>query len=406
MAKQGRAADALAIAAYSSFVGGTVATIGLTLFAPLLAMGAIYFGPSEYFALYLMALATIGGVMGANPAKTLLSGVFGLMIATVGIDPTTSVPRFTFGFYELYDGIYFVIMMVGLFAISEFLLYLETAHNPTPAEPINKVTASWRELWSMAASLRGSFWGFVVGVLPGAGASLGSYLAYVFEKRASNKNDTFGKGDPRGIAAPEAGNNAAANGALVPMLTLGVPGSGTTAVLLAMLISLNIQPGPLLFERQPDIVWGLIASLYIGNFMLLVLNVPMVGMFASMLRTPSWVLMPMVVIVSFAGVYSINHSLFDIIMMTLFGLGGYVLRKMNISLVPMVLGALLGEPMEMNLRRALGVSNGDWSILLSSPLSIGLNVITVVILAAAFYLEFRRLRSERRERLAAAMADE
>ena len=390
MAQKGRAADALAIAAYSSFVGGTLATIGLTLFAPMLAKAAIYFGPAEYFALYLMALATIGGVMGVNPAKTLLSGALGLVIATVGIDPSTSTPRYTFGFFELFDGIHFIVMMVGLFAISELLIYLETSHNPVKVERIYKVTASWRELWSMPASLRGSFWGFVSGILPGAGASLGSYLAYVFEKRYSNKDDTFGKGDPRGIAAPEAGNNAAAGGAMIPMLTLGVPGSGTTAVLLAMLIGLNIQPGPLLFERQPDVVWGLIASLYIGNVILLLLNVPLVGLFARALMTPSWVLMPVIVIVSFAGVYGISHSTFDLMLMTLFGIGGYILRKLDISLVPMVLGALLGGDMETNLRRALSISNGDWMVLIGSPLAFALNVITVTMLVVAFYFEFRR----------------
>jgi putative tricarboxylic transport membrane protein len=402
MARKGRAADALAISAVSSFIGGTLATIGLTLFAPFLAKVAIYFGPAEYFALYVLAMATIGGVTGANPVKTLTAALIGLVLSTVGIDPSTGVPRYTFDVYKLYDGIDFVVALVGLFAISEFLVYLETAHAPTRAMPIGRITSPLRELMSMAASLRGSVLGFIAGVLPGAGASLGSFLAYALEKRYSDRNGTFGKGDPRGIAAPEAGNNAAAGGALVPMLTLGVPGSGTTAVLLGMLISLNITPGPLLFEKQPEVVWGLIASLYIGNVMLLVLNIPLVGVFARILTTPSWIMMPMVVVVSFVGVYSINHSAFDLVLMTGFGVIGYVLRKMDFSLVPVVLGLLLGTPMEQNLRRALSASDGEWSILVASPLSVILYLVTATMLGLAVFFEVRRLARQRRERRLAA----
>ena len=221
----------------------------------------------------------------------------------------------------------------------------------------------------MGAAFRGSFIGFVSGILPGAGASQGAFMAYVFERRYSNKNDTFGKGDPRGLAAPEAGDNAAAGGALIPMLTLGIPGSGTTAVMLALLISLNIQPGPLLFERQPDMVWGLIASLYIANIVLLVMNIPLVGLFTRMLAMPQWVLMPFIIMVSFLGVYSISHSTFDLLVMVGFGVLGYVFRKLDISLIPLVLGMLLGADMENNLRRALSISNGDFWYLLQSPIA-------------------------------------
>jgi len=394
MARKGLAADALAVATLSSFIGGTLATIGLTVFAPFLVQFAIYFGPAEYLALYVLALSTIGGLTGINPAKTLLSAMLGLVIATVGIDASTSVPRYTFGIFKLYDGVNFIVAMVGLFAICEFLVYLETSHKAARIIPVGRMTMSWRELCSWPASLRGSLLGFIAGVLPGAGASLGSYIAYVFEKRLSDRNGTFGYGDPRGVAAPEAGNNAAAGGALIPMLTLGVPGSGTTAVLLAMLISLNITPGPLLFERQPDLVWGLIASLYIANVMLLVLNLPLVGIFTKILSTPPWVLMPMVIIVCFAGVYSINHSAFDILLMTGFGAFGYILRKMGVSLVPMVLGVLLGGPIEMNLRRALSIGSGDWTILISKPLPVILYLTAFLLLAVAFVLDFRRAGKE------------
>jgi putative tricarboxylic transport membrane protein len=397
MARDGRAASALAISGVASFVGATLATIGLTLFAPLLAKFAIYFGPAEYFALYLLAFATIGGVTGANPAKSLLAAALGLALGCVGIDPGTGIPRYTFGSFKLYDGIDFIVAIVGLFAISEFLLFLEHPISLRDARvAVGRIGVVFKELRQTGgAMLRGSFVGFIAGVLPGAGASLGSFLAYVTEQKVSDRHGTFGKGDPRGVAAPEAGNNAAAGGALVPMLTLGVPGSGTTAVMLAMLITLNITPGPLLFEKQPDLVWGLIAALYLANLVLLVLNLPLVGIFTRLLALPYWLLMPLVVMVSFVGVYSINHSAFDLYLMIGFGVFGYILRKLEISLVPVVLGLLLGSDMELNLRRALSLSGGDWGILISSWIAIGIYIATAALLAIAVVVAVRKRRSAR-----------
>ncbi|MDF1585674.1 tripartite tricarboxylate transporter permease [Marinimicrococcus flavescens] len=395
MARSGRAASALAVSGVASFVGGTLATVGLTLFAPILARAAIHFGPAEYFALYVLAFATIGGITGANPAKTLLAAMIGLAIGTVGLDPATGIPRFTFDSYHLYDGVDFIVAIVGLFAISEFLIFLERpAGTHQPRVEIGSMRGAYRDVRrSFGAMLRNSVVGFIAGVLPGAGASLGSFLAYVFERRISNRNDTFGKGDPRGVAAPEAGNNAAAGGALVPMLTLGVPGSGTTAVMLAMLITLNITPGPLLFEKQAELVWGLIAALYLANVVLVILNLPLVGIFTRLLALPYWLLMPIVVMASFVGVYSISHSPFDLYMMIGFGVFGYVLRKLEISLVPVVLGLLLGEAMEFNLRRALSISNGDWTYLVSSPIANTIYVATAVLLAIAVAMALRRERT-------------
>ncbi|UEM24251.1 tripartite tricarboxylate transporter permease (plasmid) [Skermanella mucosa] len=392
MAKSGRASEALAISAVASFVGATLATIGLTLFSPLLAGAAIHFGPTEYFALYVMAFATIGGITGANPAKTLIAAFLGLLLATVGLDPASGVQRFTLGQFELYDGFDPIVAIVGLFAISEVLIFLETSHEPTAAMPrVGRVLPRLNDIRiSLGAMMRGSLIGFVAGVLPGAGASLGAFLSYIAEKRISDKDGTFGKGDPRGVAAPEAGNNAAAGGALIPMLTLGVPGSGTTAVMLALLISLNITPGPLLFERQPDIVWGLIAALYVANVVLLALNLPLVGMFTRMLLLPTWVLMPLVVMVSFVGVYSISHSSFDLMVMIGFGLLGFALRKLDISLVPIVLGLLLGADMENSFRRALSISDGDVGILFQSPISLALYGVTAVMLAIAIGFAVRK----------------
>jgi putative tricarboxylic transport membrane protein len=233
--------------------------------------------------------------------------------------------------------------------------------------------------------IRSTLLGFFAGVLPGAGASLGSFVAYTFEKKISNKEDTFGKGDERGVTAPEAGNNAAAGGALVPMLALGVPGSGTTAVLLAMLMTLDVTPGPLLFTQNPDVVWGLIAALFIGNVVLLILNVPLVKYFSMILLIPTKYLMPVVAMVSFVGIYGISGSSFDLMVMVLFGLLGWLLRKLSIPLVPVIMGVILGEPMESNLRRAMTIYDGDWSKLLSSNVSLAIWSITIIGFVLPFF---------------------
>jgi len=397
MAVQGQAANALALSGVASFVGATLAVIGLSLFAPMLARAAIHFGPADYFALYILAFATIGGVAGVDPRKTLLSAALGLMLATVGIDPISGVPRYTGENYHLFDGIEPIVALVGLFAISEILMLLEKLAKDRPkAIHVKSWLPQWGVIWKTRyAMLRGSGVGFVAGVLPGAGASLGSFMAYVVEKQTSNRKNTFGKGDPRGVAAPEAGNNAASGGALIPMLSLGVPGSGTTAVLLAMLISLNVQPGPLLFERQPDLVWGLVASLYMANVALLILNLPMIGIFTKLMVTPTWALMPIVAAVTFVGVYGLSNSVFDLELMIAFGVLGYLLRKLDVSLVPLVLGLLLGGDMERNLRRALSISGGDWWVLLASPISIVLYILTAGFLALSVWLAVRDSRQEK-----------
>jgi putative tricarboxylic transport membrane protein len=389
MARKGQAADALAISGVASFIGATLATLGLTLFAPLLAKAAIYFGPADYFALYVMAFATIGGIAGTDPRKTLLAALLGLMLGTVGLDPSTGVARYTFGSFNLYDGFDPIVALVGLFAISEILFFLEQkAHGGSLVPPGSVFPRLARVKEGLGASLRGSLIGFIAGILPGAGASLGAVMAYSFEKRVSDKG-TFGTGDPRGIAAPEAGNNAASGGALIPMLTLGVPGSGTTAVMLAMLVSLNIQPGPLLFQRSPDLVWGLVAALYLANFVLLILNLPLVGIFTRVLGLPAWGLMPLVVAISYLGVYAITHAAFDLMVMVGFGILGFVLRKLDFSLVPVVLGLLLGMDMENNLRRALSISGGDFFVLLQSPIALTIYAITIGFLALSLWLSRR-----------------
>ncbi len=374
MAKKGRAGDALVLSGVASFVGAFLATIGLMLLAPILARVAFLFGPAEYFALYLLAFCTLGGLGSKNQSKAAISVCLGLGFAMIGVDNSTGMTRFTGGSLHLFDGIDFLVAIVGLFAVTEVFIFIEShGRDSTIGVRLEKISIPFRDIirtrWTM---LRGTAVGFIAGLLPGAGASLGSFLAYMSEKAIAKDKASFGKGDPRGIAAPESGNNAAAGGALVPMLTLGVPGSGTTAVLLALLMTLNITPGPLLFTERPEVVWGLIATLLIANFVLLLLNVPLVKVFAKILQVPASVLLPGVTMIAFVGIFSLSGSHFDLLLMIGFGILGFILRKLEVPVVPVILGILLGEHMEVSLRRAMVLSDGDWTYLFSSNISIGL----------------------------------
>ncbi len=387
MAKQGRAADALVLSGVASFVGALLATLGFILMAPILAQIAYSFGPAEYFALYLLAFATLGGLAGNNQAKAIIAACIGLGISMIGLN-SSGMARLTFNSLYLYDGVDFLVAIVGLFAVTEVFVFIESGgkHSAIGVK-IDRITLPIRDIigtfWTM---MRSTVIGFIAGILPGAGASLGSFMAYSAEKAIAKDKSRFGKGDPRGVAAPEAGNNAAAGGALVPMLTLGVPGSGTTAVLLALLMTLNITPGPTLFTDRPDVVWGLIAALLISNFVLLVLNVPMVKLFVKILSVPAWVLLPGVTMISFVGIYSISGSWFDLLLMIGFGALGYFLRKLDVPTVPIILGILLGGHMEDRLRQAMTISGGDWTYLFSSPIAIGLWIAAVLGFVAPIFL--------------------
>lgn len=289
--------------------------------------------------------------------KTVIAAALGIMISTVGIDISTGTQRYTAGVLELYEGIDFILAIVGLFAISELLFFVEARMGKGRSKvKVGKLTLSFKEIVStIPTQLRGGVLGFIAGVLPGAGASLGSFISYTLEKAVIGKKGRFGEGDIRGVVAPEAGNNGAASGALVPML-----------------ISLNITPGPLMFTQNADIVWGVIAALLIGNVLLLVLNIPMIGVFVRLLSVPPMYLLLIVTMVAFVGIYSISHSTFDLYFMIVFGVGGFILRKLEIPMVPIILGLLLGPEMEKNLGHALILSDGDWMTLWSSPLAIGL----------------------------------
>ncbi|WP_394561183.1 tripartite tricarboxylate transporter permease [Aquipseudomonas alcaligenes] len=383
LARQGKGGIALSLSAMSSFIGSTIATIGVVLFAPILANWAVAFGPAEYFVLMVFAIACLGGMVGDKPVKTLLAALIGLGLATVGVDATTGVYRFTFDSVGLSDGIQFVIVVIGLFSVSEVLLMLEhTATGQQAVKASGRMLFNFKEFASVWwTTLRSSVAGFVIGVLPGAGATIASAITYMSEKRMAGDKGRFGDGDLRGVAAPEAANNASACGSLIPMLTLGVPGSGTTAVMIGALTLYNITPGPLLFEQQPDVVWGLIASLFIGNVILLAMNIPLVGLFARMLSVPSWILVPAITIVSLVGVYAVHSTTFDLVLMIGLGVFGYLLRKMDFPLSSLILGFVLGEMMESNLRRALSISNGDLAILWSSPITVALWGLAILMLA-------------------------
>ena len=386
LARKGLAGVALSLSAWSSFVGSTIAIFGVLLFAPLLAQWAVAFGPAEYFVLMVFAFCALTSLLGEQPVKGVIAALTGLAISTVGVDSNSGVYRYTFDITNLSDGIDFVVVVIGLFAVSEMLQMLENllrGHSISVPKSERKLF-NFRELrqtwWT---SVRGGLVGFIVGVLPGAGASVASAVAYSSEKKLAEGRDSeaqFGKGDLRGLAAPEAANNASATGSFIPMLTLGVPGSGTTAVMMGALTLYNITPGPALFEYQPQIVWGLIASLFIANFMLLMMNIPMVRIFAAMLNIPSWLLVPGILAISFIGVWALNGTNFDLYLVVIIGLVGYFFRKLDVPLAPLVLGVVLGNLMEQNLRRALSISNGELGILFQSNISIALWVLAISVI--------------------------
>ena len=365
LAKKGQAGKALSISALSSFIGSFIANCGIILFAPLIAKLSLNFGPAEYFALIIFALATLGSMLAQKPIRSLLSALIGLFLTTIGIDGNTGVYRFTFDSPHLYDGISFVVLVMGLFSVSEIFLMLENTHtSQNIIEKTGKLLVSVKEFLSCFWTiLRSSFVGFFVGVLPGAGATIASAITYMGEKKIAGDKGKFGKGDLKGVAAPEAANNASACGSFIPMLTLGLPGSGTTAVMMGALTLYNITPGPTMFTDQANIVWGLIASLLFANVILLLMNLPLVGIFVKILSIPMWSLAPIIAIVSAIGVYSINSTSFDLILILIIGILGYILRKLEFPMAPLILGFVLGEQLEVNLRRALSISNGDFSIL-------------------------------------------
>jgi putative tricarboxylic transport membrane protein len=390
MAKKGRAGPALGMAALASFIAGTFAIIMLTLIAPPLASFAVSFGPPEYFALTFMGLTLVSALGGDQPLKAYISAALGLLVACIGIDAISGVARFTFGSMYMLDGVGFIGMAIGLFAVSEILVNIE--------EPMKQVFSDaklgfWslfptRQDWkdSFGALWRGSFLGFFVGTLPGSGATLCSFLAYGLEKKVSKHPEKFGTGVIEGVAAPEGANNAAAGGGMVPMLTLGIPSGGATAVMLGALLIHGLRPGPLLFTTNPEFVWGLIASMYIGNVFLVILNMPLIGIWVKLLKVPYKILMPLILTIAATGIFATDNNIFDMWIMLFFGLVGYVMRKLDIPAAPMVLALVIGRLVEMSLRQSLTISHGSIFIFFSRPIS---GVLMVVALVSLFSPLFR-----------------
>lgn len=391
LARQKQAGKALAIAAYSSFTGGTIGAIILLFAAPALASVSLSFQSSDYFALMLLGFTAVAAFSGKGQVlKALIMCVFGLMIATIGTDVTSGIPRFIFGNLDLIDGVSFLLLAMATFALTEVVMSVMRGDHDKPG-----ATVDMNELGSMAltkeevkhmapTAIRSSVFGFIIGVLPGAGATIASFLAYGMERTLASAKDKlkFGKGALRGIAAPESANNAASTGSFVPLLTLGIPGSGTTAIMLGALIAYGIQPGPRLFVDNPDIFWSVIISMYFGNVVLLVLNLPLIPYISRLLSVPSKILVPLILFFSVTGVYLVSFNAFDIQIMVIITVIAILLKMLDFAMAPMLLGFILGGIMENNLSRALSVYDGSISFLWERPLTrwIVLTAIAVLIL--------------------------
>jgi TctA family transporter len=394
MARQGFAGRALATAAIGSFFAGTVSTILIAFFAPPLAEIALSFGPAEYFS--LMTLGLVASIVLAHGSILHALGmiIFGLLLGMVGTDVNSGAARFTFGTPELSDGINFVVVAMGLFGVGEIIANLET--ESTRSVMVKAVTGLMptREDWKrmIGPILRGTALGSALGILPGGGAALASFGAYALEKKVSRNRAQFGKGAIEGVAAPESANNAGAQMSFIPMLTLGIPSNPVMALMIGAMIIQGIQPGPSVMTEQPELFWGIIASMWIGNLMLLVLNLPLIGLWVKMISVPYHLLYPMILVFCCIGVFSLNNSSFDVYLMVLFGFLGYVFKKLDCEPAPMLLGFILGPMMEEFLRRALLLSKGDPTILVTRPISATMLVVSLVLLALVLMPAFSKTR--------------
>ena len=398
MARQGRGAQALATAAIGSFIAGTIATLALTFVAPLMVKLALLFGPAEYFALMVLALTTVTAVLGASLSRGLASLFFGLALGLVGIDLQTGQARLTFGILELLDGIDTVIVAVGLFAIGETLY--NAARYRFEKEEIYALKGSkwmgkedWKRSWK--PWLRGTALGFPIGALPAGGSEIPTFLSYLTEKRLSKHPEEFGKGAIEAVAGPESANNASAAGTLAPLLSLGLPTSATAAIMLAAFQQYGLQPGPLLFDNNPDLVWGMIASLYIGNaLLLLLLNLPLVGLWVKLLVIPRPWLYAGILVFATLGAYTLNNNVVDLIILWIIGLIGFGMRVLDVPVAPCVVGLILGPLAEQQFRRALAISQGDPTVFFTHPLSLGLLITAALLVLVPVVLKARQNRRE------------
>jgi putative tricarboxylic transport membrane protein len=398
LAKQGKAGTALGIAAIGSFIGATVSIIAMTLLAPLVASWALDFGPQEYAALALLGVLLVATIGSGHTVKALVAATIGLLLATIGRDTFSGAERYTFGSLQLTDGIDFVVVAMGLFGVGEILYNLEERHGKVhvPAT-VSNVWPSRKDLKQSSGAIgRGSVIGFVLGVLPGGGAVMASLTAYATEKRIAKHPERFGRGAVEGVAAPETANNAAATSSFIPLLTLGIPANASMAVLFAALLVLGVSPGPQLVDEHPDLFWGVINSMYIGNLILLALSIPLVGLFVRILRVRPAILAPITALITILGVYTINNSTFDIFVMVVFGVIGYLMKKTGFEPGPMVLAFVLGAILEDSVRRSLLIQGGDPTGFVTRPISgtILAVFVLVVLWPAAKMLLARRRRPE------------
>jgi putative tricarboxylic transport membrane protein len=394
MAKHGRAGPALATAAVGSFVAGTLATIALTFVAPWIADAALLMGPAEYFMLMVLAFTTVSAVLGSSMVRGMTSLAIGLAVGLIGIEASSGVTRYTAGVPELIDGIEVVLVAVGLFAVSEALYLALFELDKQEESSINRMgqvrmtKEDWKRSWK--PWLRGTAIGFPFGSIPAGGAEIPTFMSYALEKKLSKHPDEFaankGRGAIEGVAGPEAANNASATGSLVPLLTLGIPTSATAAILLAAFQSYNLQPGPLLFQNSPALVWGLIASLYIGNVILLMLNLPLVGLWVKLLKVPQPLLYAGILVFATIGVYGMRQSAFDLVLMFGIGLIGVLMRRYDFPVAPVIIGMIVGPMSEKQLRNALSIAQGDWSIFVRRPIALTLLVLTVLILFVPMWM--------------------
>lgn len=395
MARQGRAGPALGMAAFGSFIAGTFSLVLLSMMAPPLASLALRFGPPEYFSLMLLGMTLLTYLSSGPLSKTLVMAVFGAVIGMVGIDMVTGEERFTFGIQELQDGVGLVPIVMGLFGIAEVL----TSAEEVLVQDIYKgkirgllpTLRDWVD--SKWAIVRGSVLGFFIGVIPGGGAVIASFVSYAVEKRCSKNPEKFGNGAIEGVAGPESANNSATGGAFIPLLTLGIPSNVVMALLLGAFLVHGVQPGPLLIAKHPDMFWGLISSMYIGNVLLLILNLPLIGLWVQILRIPHKILLPLVLLFCFIGAYSVNNSLFEVQLMLVFGILGYIGRKFGYEPAPLILSYVLAPILENSFRQSLVLSSGSLGIFFARPISAGCLFIALLFLLSAFVPSIRRKRS-------------
>ncbi len=392
MARQGRAGPALGISAFGSFIAGTIGVVGMMLISPPLVDFALKFGPPEYFSLMVLGLMILTFLTSASMIRALMMAAFGLVVGTIGLDNISGMARFNFNIPELLDGVGLVPLVMGLFGISEVLLNIELKIKREIFTA--KVTGIWptfndwaKSIWSI---LRGTVIGFFLGILPGGGAIISSFVSYAIEKRVSKHPEEFGKGAIEGVAAPEAANNAASQGAFIPLLTLGIPSNVVMAMLLGALIIHGVTPGPLLLAQHPQLFWGVVASMYVGNAMLLALNLPLIGMWVKLLKVPYSILFPLIILFCLVGSYSVNNSTTDVAIMLAFGVIGYLMRKISLEAAPMVLAFVLGPMLETALRQSLIKSEGSFSIFFTRPISATCLIIAIALMIIPLLPWFRR----------------